>query len=102
MSDKEIKNEANKKENEKLVEEKYNLQNEITVCASAVENSNNRINQIDKELNKVISNIDNKRNIKNEITNEKNKIETQAKADLAELEKMQEKTKEIQIKECGI
>ena len=98
LSDKEIKNEANKKENEKLVEEKYNLQNEITVCASAVENSNNRINQIDKELNKVISNIDNKRNIKNEITNEKNKIETQAKADLAELEKMQEKTKEIQIK----
>ena len=70
LSDKEIKNEENKKENEKLVEEKYNLQNDITVCASAVENSNNRIDQIDKELHKVISNIDDKRNIKNEITNE--------------------------------
>ena len=74
-------------ENEKLVEEKYNLQNDITVCASAVENSNNRIDQIDKELHKVISNIDDKRNIKNEITNEKNEIETQAKSDLTELEK---------------
>ena len=98
LSDKEIKNEENKKENEKLVEEKYNLQNDITVCASAVENSNNRIDQIDKELHKVISNIDDKRNIKNEITNEKNEIETQAKSDLTELEKMKEKTKEIQIK----
>ena len=98
LSDKEIKNEENKKENENLVEEKYNLQNDITVCASAVENSNNRIDQIDKELHKVISNIDDKRNIKNEITNEKNEIETQAKSDLTELEKMQEKAKEIQIK----
>ena len=61
-----------------------------------MENSNDRIDQIDKELHKVISNIDDKRNIKNEITNEKNEIETQAKSDLTELEKMQEKSKEIQ------
>ena len=99
LSEAELENEENKKQNDELVEEKYNLQNEITALNSNLENSKNRIMQIEKELNKIISELDEKRNIKNDVINEKNKIEDEAKGDLSKLSEMQEKAKEIQEKQ---
>ena len=103
LSKKELEIEEKKKANDDLIEKRFEMQNQITMNETNVENFNERIKQIAKDITKLELELDEKRNKKNEIVNEKNKIEKIAKDDLEQLneilnkkEKIEEKNKEYE------
>ncbi len=99
LSTKELQIEEKKKENEDILERKYEIQNKITVLDTNIENYENRQKQEKREIEKIISELDEKRTAKNEITNEVNRIETERNKNKIELENIQSKKDEIDQKE---
>ena len=99
LSDEQLKIEDKKHKNEELIDNRYNLQNNITMFDTNKENYITRKGQEEKELSKIISNLDERRNAKNEITKDVNAIQTQRNSDKEKLEKVQKEKDNIDKKQ---
>ena len=99
LSSEQLKIEDKKHKNEELIDNRYNLQNNITMFDTNKENYIARKSQEEKELSKIISNLDERRNAKNEITKDVNAIQTQRNSDKEKLDKVQKEKENIDKKQ---
>ena len=99
LSTEELQNEDKKKQNEALIDKRYDLQNKITMITTNIENLDDRKKQNQKELDKNISELDEKRNLKNSINNEVNNIATRRDKVKKELQEFENKIAKINEKQ---
>lgn len=98
LNSKQLEIEKSKKQNEDIIENKYKIQNEITMIETNCANYEERIKQEEKDLSKLISELDSKRTLKNEVSKELNTIEIQRNKNKNSLEEIQAKKNTIDDK----
>ena len=99
LSTDELQIEDKKKQNNALIENKYELQNKITMINTNFENYEARKKQEQKELEKNILELDSKRTEKNQINNEVNEIAANRNKAKIEIEEIQIKKEKVEKKQ---